>query len=58
MTNFLYGQTATNNLIQFKDLNEIHPNLKFTYKTSQNSADFLDVNVSLQGGAVFTDLHI
>ena len=41
-----------------KDLNEFHPDLKFTYETSQNSANFLDINVSLKDGAIFTDLHI
>ena len=41
-----------------KDLNEFHPNLKFTYETSQNSADFIDLDVSLKDGATFTDLHI
>ena len=44
------------NLI-LKDLNEFHPKLKFTYQTSQNSVDFLDLNVSLKGGVIFTD-HI
>ena len=41
-----------------KDLNEFHPNLKFTYQTSQNSVDFLDLHVSLKDGAIFTELHI
>ena len=41
-----------------KDYSEFHPNLKFTYETSQNSVDFLDLNVSLKDGAIFTDLHI
>ena len=41
-----------------KDLNEFHPNFKFTYERSQNSVDFVDRNVSLKGGAIFTDLHI
>ena len=30
-----------------KDLNEFHPNLKFTYETSQNSVDFLDLTGTL-----------
>ena len=41
-----------------KDINDFYPNLKFTYETSQNSVDFLDLNVSLKDGAIFTDLHI
>ena len=35
-----------------KDLNEFHPNLKFTYQTSQNTVDFLDLHVNLKDGAV------
>ena len=41
-----------------RDLNEFHPNLRFTYETSQNSIIFLDLNVSLNNGAIFNDLHI
>ena len=40
-----------------KDLNDFHPNLKFTYETSQNSVNYLDLNVSLKDNAIFTDLH-
>ena len=35
-----------------KDLNEFHPNMKFTYETSQNDVDFLDLNVSLKYGSI------
>ena len=41
-----------------KDLNEFHPNLQFTYETSQNSVTFLDLHVSLKDGAILTNLHI
>ena len=41
-----------------KDLSKFHPNLKFTYETCQNSGNFLDLNVSLKDGAIFTELHI
>ena len=41
-----------------KDLNEFHPNLKFTYQTSHNSVNFLDLHINLKDGAIFTDLHI
>ena len=51
-----HGEEQTN--LFLKDLNEFSPNLKFTYKTFQNSIDFLDLNVSLKDGAIFTDLHI
>ena len=30
-----------------KDLNKFHPNMKFMYESSQNSVDFLDLDVSL-----------
>ena len=30
-----------------KDLNEFHPNLKFTNETSQNNVDFLDLKGTL-----------
>ena len=40
-----------------EDLNAFHPNLKFTYETSLNTVDFLDLKVSLKGGGIFTDLH-
>ena len=33
-----------------EDLNAFHPNLKFTYETSLNTVDFLDLKVSLKGG--------
>ena len=32
--------------------------MKFRYETSQNSVNFLDINVSLKDGAFFTNLHI
>ena len=41
-----------------KGLNEFHPNLKFTSKTSQNGVDFLDLNVSLKKGAVVVNEFI
>ena len=51
-----HGEEQLNLLL--KDLNELHPNLRFTYKPSQNSVTFLDINVNLKDGAIFTDLHI
>ena len=54
--------TRTHGEEQFKlflrDLNECHLNLKFTCEPSQNSVTFLDFNLSLKDGAIFTDLHI
>ena len=53
---WIHGKEQHN--LFLKDLKEFYPNLKLTYKTSQNGVDFLDLNVSLKGGAIFTDLHI
>ena len=54
--------TRTHGEGQFKlflrDLNECHLNLKFMCEPSQNSVTFLDFNLSLKDGAIFTDLHI
>ena len=36
-----YGEEQLN--LFLKDLNEFHPNLKFTNEASQNSVDFLDL---------------
>ena len=35
-----------------KDLNEFHPNVKFTHEPSHSSVTFLDLNVSLKDGAI------
>ena len=40
------------NLINF------HPSLSFAYETSKNNVAFLDLNVSLRDGAIYTDLYI
>ena len=32
--------------------------MKFTYQTSHNSVNFLDLHQNLKDGAIFTDLHI
>ena len=50
------GEKQLNLFLRY--LNEFYPNLKFTYKTSQNSVSFLDINVSLKEVAIFSDLHI
>ena len=51
-----HGEEQLNSFL--KDLNEFHPNLKFTYQTTKNSVVFLDLHVSLKDGVIFTDLHI
>ena len=46
-------------LVQFlNELNKFHPNLSFTYETSKNNVNSLDLNVSLRDGAIPTDLYI
>ena len=46
-------------LVQFlNELNNFHPNLSFTYETSKNNVNSLDLNVSLRYGAILTDLYI
>ena len=46
-------------LVQFlNELNNFHPNLRFTYEISKNNVNFLDSNVSLRDGAIHTDLYI
>ena len=39
-------------------LMNFHSNLKFTYETSSYTVNFLDLNVSLNNGAIHTDLYI
>ena len=51
------GHMVKNKLF-LKDLNEFHPNLKFTFETSQSCVNYLDLNVSLKDGAIFTDLYM
>ena len=46
-------------LVQFlNELNNFHPNVSFTYETSKNNVNFLNLNVSLKDGAIHTDLYI
>ena len=40
------------------DLNKFHPNLKFTYESSEKNVAFLDLNVKLSNGSITTNLHI
>ena len=44
---FYMGTCGEQLKLFLNDLNEFHPNLKFMYETSQNSVNFLDLNVSL-----------
>ena len=38
-------------------LNNVHPNLKFTYEASSYTVDFLDLNVSLKN-AIHADIYV
>ena len=40
------------------ELNKFHPNLSFTYETSKERVNFLDLNVSIRNVAISTDLYI
>ena len=50
-----YGEEK---LVKFlKGLN-FYPNLRFTYETSKNNVNFLNLNVSLRDRAIYADLYI
>ena len=40
------------------ELDKFHPNLSFTYETSKETVNVLDLNVSLRNGAISTDLYV
>ena len=40
------------------DLNQYHPNIKFTQESNKEHISFLDLNVKLSGNELSTDLHI
>ena len=39
------------------EFNNYHPNVKFTYETSKENITFLDLDVSLSGNKLTTDLY-
>ena len=41
-----------------ENLNQFHPNIKFTHESSRESIPFLDLRVKLSQGKLETDLHI
>ena len=58
MISSLFGQILRKKLNKFlKDLNEFHPNLKFTYEKSKEKINFLDLVIKLTDGKIITDLH-
>ena len=40
------------------EFNNYHPNIKFTYESNKENITFLDLDVSLSGNKLTTDLHI
>ena len=40
------------------ELNKFHPNLSFTYETSEERVNFLDLKVSLRNGAISRDIYL
>ena len=40
------------------ELDKFHPNLSFTYETSKERVNVLDLNVSLRKGTISTDLYV
>ena len=57
---FMIWEHGEESLLKFIDyLNEIHPTIKFTYKYSRDSIEFLDVMViKEEGGGLKTDLFV
>ena len=41
-----------------ENINQLHPNIKFTYESSTDSIPFLDLRVKLSQGKLETDVHI
>ena len=41
-----------------KSLNEFDPCIKFTYESNKESVVFLDIQISLRKGKVFTDVYV
>ena len=55
---FFIWTDSEKNLNKFlKDLNELHPNLKFTYEKSKAKINFLDLVIKLTDGKTTTDLY-
>ena len=41
-----------------EDLNNFHPNIKFTHEVNKESTDFLDLYIRLSDGNISTDLYV
>ena len=55
----LFGHMVKKNWkSSYKNFNNCHPNIKFTYEFNKENISFLDLKVSLSGGQLTTDLHV
>ena len=54
---FIWTDSEKNLNKLLKDLNEFHPNLKFTYEKSKEKINFLDLVIKLKDGKIVTDLY-
>ena len=55
---FFIWTDSEENLNKFlKDLNEFHPNLKFTYEKSKEKINFSDLVIKLTDGKIVADLY-
>ena len=51
-----YGEHKLKTFLE--NLNQFHPNIKFTHESSTESIPFLDLRVKLSQGKLENDLHI
>ena len=54
---FIWTDSDENLNKLLKDLNEFHPNLRFTYEKSKEKINFLDLVIKLTDGKIVTDLY-
>ena len=56
---FMIWPHGEEKLVQFlRELNSFHETIKFTSETSRETVNFLDVQVSIHGGKMKTDLYV
>ena len=51
-----HGEQKLNSFLE--ELNNYHPNIKFTHESSKENISFLDLSVSLSETKLYTDLYI
>ena len=55
---FFIWSHGPDKLVSFMtEFNNYHPNIKFTYESNKENITFLDLDVSLSGNKLTTDLH-